>query len=62
METARISRVDHAGLTFDVIDSGPLDGVPVVLLHGFPQRATSWSAVSEHLHACLLYTSDAADE
>ena len=39
------------GLTFDVVDSGPADGDVVVLLHGFPQTATSWSAVSEILNA-----------
>ena len=32
-------------LTFDVIDAGPADGPVVVLLHGFPQFNTSWSAV-----------------
>ena len=47
----RISRFSNAGFTFDVIDTGPIDGTPVVLLHGFPQRASSWNAVSEHLHA-----------
>jgi pimeloyl-ACP methyl ester carboxylesterase len=50
MVAARITQFQHAGMTFDVIDTGPLDGIPVVLLHGFPQRATSWTAVSEHLH------------
>lgn len=49
--TERISQFTHAGFTFDVIDSGPLDGTPVVLLHGFPQRATSWAQVAEQLHA-----------
>ena len=56
MESSRLSRFDRAGLTFDVIDAGPLDGTPVVLLHGFPQRATSWAAVSERLHAEGLRT------
>lgn len=51
MTAERITQFTHAGMTFDVIDSGPLGGTPVVLLHGFPQRATSWEAVSEHLHA-----------
>lgn len=38
------------GLTFDVLDSGPdLDSEPVVLLHGFPQTALAWSAVTERL-------------
>ncbi|MCF8589409.1 alpha/beta fold hydrolase [Gordonia sp. HY285] len=39
------------GLTFDVTDSGPADGEPVILLHGFPQTASSWSQVSELLTA-----------
>ncbi|MBC7630042.1 alpha/beta fold hydrolase [Aeromicrobium sp.] len=50
MSEQRVSHYRNGRLTFDVIDSGPLDGIPVVLLHGFPQRASSWSAVSEHLH------------
>ncbi len=38
-------------LTFDVIDRGPRDGPPVVLLHGFPQFNTSWEPVMDHLVA-----------
>ncbi|GGC98955.1 alpha/beta hydrolase [Tersicoccus solisilvae] len=30
-------------------DTGPLDGEVVVLLHGFPQTATSWAGVSARL-------------
>jgi len=45
-ESERIASYGRAGLTFDVIDDGPLDGKPVVLLHGFPQRATSWAKVT----------------
>nr|MCW2729130.1 alpha/beta hydrolase [Aeromicrobium sp.] len=56
MAESRISQFTHAGMTFDVIDSGPLDGTPVVLLHGFPQRATSWSKVSDLLNAEGLRT------
>lgn len=37
-------------------DSGPVDGDPVVLLHGFPQRATSWRRVAPLLHARGLRT------
>jgi pimeloyl-ACP methyl ester carboxylesterase len=44
------------GLTFDVIDGGPSDGEPVVLLHGFPQDATAWNAVSPALHQAGLRT------
>lgn len=47
----RMSEFSRDGYTFDVIDSGPLDGAPIVLLHGFPQRATSWSGVIDILTA-----------
>jgi pimeloyl-ACP methyl ester carboxylesterase len=44
------------GLTFDVLDAGPSDGEPVVLLHGFPQDATAWDRVSPALHQHGLRT------
>ncbi len=47
----RIATVDREGLTFDVLDEGPIDGEPIVLLHGFPERATSWRLVAPILHA-----------
>lgn len=50
MTTHRLEHIFRGPLTFSVIDSGPLDGVPVVLLHGFPQRASSWAKVGEELH------------
>ncbi|ENW91654.1 alpha/beta fold hydrolase [Acinetobacter dispersus] len=37
-------------LIFNVIDSGPIDGNPVILLHGFPETAQSWQATSEILN------------
>ncbi|MCU1602072.1 MAG: alpha/beta hydrolase fold protein [Frankiales bacterium] len=40
---------ERDGLVFDVTDTGPADGEVVVLLHGFPQRATSWSGVTDRL-------------
>ena len=46
MTSERLTQYSNGPYTFDVIDSGPLDGIPVVLLHGFPQRASSWNAVS----------------
>ena len=49
--TERITQYRNDGLTFDVVDSGPIDGDVVVLLHGFPQTAESWAAVAELLHA-----------
>jgi pimeloyl-ACP methyl ester carboxylesterase len=47
----RLLRYRRDGLTFDVRDEGPLEGDPVVLLHGWPERATSWRGVVPHLHA-----------
>lgn len=37
-------------------DEGPRDGEPVVLLHGFPQRASSWQRVVPLLHDAGLRT------
>jgi pimeloyl-ACP methyl ester carboxylesterase len=51
MTTERIISFTRDGLVFDVHDAGPLEGIPVVLLHGFPQDARSWDAVSPFLHA-----------
>lgn len=49
--TPRITSFSNDGLVFDVIDEGPIDGDVVVLLHGFPQLNTEWSAVAPLLHA-----------
>ena len=46
METYR-----RDGLTFDVRDSGPTGGPAVVCLHGFPQDATAFDAVTPLLVA-----------
>jgi pimeloyl-ACP methyl ester carboxylesterase len=46
----------RSGLTFDVRDTGPADGTPVVLLHGFPQHAGSWDRVVPGLHDAGLRT------
>ena len=54
--SGRISSYGRDGLTFDVLDEGPADGDPVVLLHGFPERATAWRAVAPLLHASGLRT------
>lgn len=43
-------------LTFDVRDAGPPTGEAVVLLHGFPQDATSWDGVAPLLHDAGLRT------
>ncbi|HEY0237260.1 MAG TPA: alpha/beta fold hydrolase [Friedmanniella sp.] len=47
----RLITYGHDGLTFDVRDSGPLDGRVVIALHGFPQTSTSWGPVTAHLTA-----------
>lgn len=52
----RIRTFTHEDLTFDVLDGGPLDGPAVVLLHGFPERASHWKDVAGPLHAQGLRT------
>lgn len=47
----RISAVERDGLVFDVLDDGPADGEPIVLLHGWPERATVWRHVAPILNA-----------
>lgn len=47
----RITTFTRDGFVFDVRDAGPMDGTPVVLLHGFPQDSRSWEAVCPLLHA-----------
>jgi pimeloyl-ACP methyl ester carboxylesterase len=47
----RITSFAREGLVFDIRDAGPVDGTPVLLLHGFPQDSRSWDAVSPLLHA-----------
>jgi pimeloyl-ACP methyl ester carboxylesterase len=52
----RLRTYQRDGLVFDVHDEGPVDGVVVVLLHGFPQDASAWDRVVPHLHAAGLRT------
>ncbi|WP_340536844.1 alpha/beta fold hydrolase [Nocardioides sp. GXZ039] len=49
--SARLTDYRHDGLRFDVLDEGPLDGDAIVLLHGFPERASCWRRVAPLLHA-----------
>jgi pimeloyl-ACP methyl ester carboxylesterase len=44
------------GLVFDVRDTGPDGGEPVVLLHGFPQDGTAFDALLPALHGAGLRT------
>ncbi|GAB87607.1 alpha/beta fold hydrolase [Gordonia rubripertincta] len=48
--TDRLTTFRRGRHTFDVVDAGPPDGEPIVLLHGFPQRASSWDLVAPLLH------------
>ena len=50
IKTQRIESYQREGLSFDVIDSGPLDGQVFVLLHGFPETNKSWQETSEILN------------
>lgn len=43
------SSIEVGGLTFDVLTAGSAEGPPVILLHGFPQSAGSWSLVAPRL-------------
>ncbi|MGW6728427.1 alpha/beta fold hydrolase [Nocardia sp. NPDC055029] len=47
----RLTSFTHAGLRFDVVDSGPIDGPVVLALHGFPQTASSLSELTALLNA-----------
>ncbi|GAB3209453.1 alpha/beta fold hydrolase [Nocardia tengchongensis] len=46
----RITSFRRDGLVFPVIDSGPISGEPVLLLHGWPQDSRSWREVAELLN------------
>jgi pimeloyl-ACP methyl ester carboxylesterase len=52
----QLLRVDVGDLTFDVRVDGPADGRPVLLLHGFPETALSWAAVTPLLTQAGLRT------
>ena len=47
----RRSQVRVGDLTFDVREQGPVDGEPVLLLHGFPQTSHEWRHQQEALAA-----------
>lgn len=46
----RIHSFTNGELRFPVLDTGPLDGPPVLLLHGWPQDQASWAGVTELLN------------
>lgn len=43
--------VDVGDLSFEVAEGGPEDGVPALLLHGFPAGVASWEALVPRLAA-----------
>ena len=47
----RRSQVRVGDLTFDVREQGPVDGEPVILLHGFPETSHEWRHQQEALAA-----------
>lgn len=47
--TGRISSYSRDGLTFDVTDTGPEEGRPVIMLHGFPEDREEWAALTAPL-------------
>lgn len=49
-------RIEARGLTFDVYEGGPEQGVPMLLLHGFPQDHREWDLMLPRLHAAGLRT------
>jgi pimeloyl-ACP methyl ester carboxylesterase len=51
-----VATVTRDGLVFDLSTAGPTTGEPVVLLHGFPQSARCWDAVTPALAAAGLRT------
>lgn len=52
----RLERYHRGELSFDLIDSGPLEGEAVVLLHGFPETAQCWDQVRVQLNAAGFRT------
>ena len=50
MPQSRLDHYQHGALVFDVTDGGPADGVPVVLLHGWPQSSACWDELAPRLH------------
>lgn len=47
--TTERRRLEANGLTFDLRESGPTDGEPVLLLHGFPETSRMWEGLMESL-------------
>lgn len=52
--TVPLTSYGNDGFTFRVHDWGPLDGRPVIALHGFPQTSASWAPVASRLGSAGL--------
>lgn len=52
----RLASFTRAGLVFPVVDTGPVGGDAVVLLHGFPQTASAFDQVAPVLNENGLRT------
>ena len=50
-----LKHVNAGDLSISYYEVGPTNGIPIILLHGFPYDIHAYKD-------CLLYTSDAADE
>jgi pimeloyl-ACP methyl ester carboxylesterase len=50
--------VQANGITFHVAAAGPVDGPPVLCLHGFPEGWMSWRPVMRELGEARLYAPD----
>jgi pimeloyl-ACP methyl ester carboxylesterase len=56
MVDTRVESHTRSRMTFDVTDTGPLDGPVVLLLHGFPANRASWAGVCAILNAAGVRT------
>ena len=45
----KVKTIETAGVTYAYGEHGPADGVPVLLLHGFPDGPNAWDEVVERL-------------
>lgn len=56
MTESQLAQIPVRDLVFDVAVSGPADGRPVLLLHGFPETAHCWDPLAARLNDADLRT------
>ncbi len=56
LDSCAVDHFTRGSLVFPVLDSGPRAGEPVVLLHGFPQTASSYDGVAARLNVAGFRT------